>query len=122
MIQSGNVPKPHQKGRNVEDRQRESPIFTPILPCGLILMSTLALRCRGTQYHRHRDFDRRRMDDAVAPLSTWTGFLAYRNPSQRTLLFGIEVISRMLQDAIVPNHEVTDAPAVAVVAASGIEM
>ena len=35
MIQSANVPKPHQKGRNIEDRQRESPIFTPILPWGL---------------------------------------------------------------------------------------
>jgi hypothetical protein len=34
MIRSGNVPKPHQKGRNVEDHQRESPIFTPILPWG----------------------------------------------------------------------------------------
>jgi hypothetical protein len=26
------VPKTDQKGRNVEGRQRESPIFTPILP------------------------------------------------------------------------------------------
>jgi hypothetical protein len=34
MIRSGNVPKPHQKGRNVEDHQRDSPIFTPILPWG----------------------------------------------------------------------------------------
>src|SRR5271167_2025879 len=34
MIRSGNVPKPHQKGRNVEDHQRESPIFTPILAWG----------------------------------------------------------------------------------------
>jgi hypothetical protein len=34
MIRSGNVPKTDQKGRNVEGRQRESPIFTPILPWG----------------------------------------------------------------------------------------
>src|SRR5271167_2190765 len=36
MIRSGNVSKPHQKARNVEDHQRESPIFTPILPWGHI--------------------------------------------------------------------------------------
>ena len=29
----------------------------------------LALRARGTQHHRHRDSDRRRMDGAVAPLT-----------------------------------------------------
>jgi hypothetical protein len=34
MIRFGNVPKTDQKGRNVEGRQRESPIFTPILPWG----------------------------------------------------------------------------------------
>src|SRR5882724_4002650 len=48
MIQCGNVPKPHQKGRNVEDRQRESPILTPFLPLGPI--STITFQKSDSAY------------------------------------------------------------------------
>jgi hypothetical protein len=41
MIRSGNVPKPHHKGRNVADHQRESLIFTPILPWGQIIETAI---------------------------------------------------------------------------------
>ena len=44
MIRSGNVPKTDQKGRNVVGRQRESPIFTPILPRGHNAALQYALR------------------------------------------------------------------------------
>jgi NAD(P)-dependent dehydrogenase (short-subunit alcohol dehydrogenase family) len=36
----------------------------------------LALRARGTQHHRHRDSDRRRMDGPVAPLPWQLGPLS----------------------------------------------
>ena len=36
MIRPGNLSKPHYKGRNVEDDQREGPIFTPILRWDLL--------------------------------------------------------------------------------------
>jgi hypothetical protein len=53
MIRLGTVPTPHQKGRNVEDRQRETPIFTPILPWGLL--------CNGS----HSGHRRRPLNDHV---------------------------------------------------------
>jgi hypothetical protein len=61
MIRSGNVPKPHQKGRNVEDHQRESPIFTPILPWGHDNAGVIM----------HSDLDRRRPSDGGC--EDWTG-------------------------------------------------
>ena len=53
MIRSGNVAKPDHKGRNVEDHQRESPIFTPILswgPLGLIRRQSPALAALTAHY------------------------------------------------------------------------